>query len=136
MDGSLKLATRAIHDCRRDPLDFEAGGVLPRAGPVPVPMAAPDMGCHMPSGLAAILTLRLMLVDAADLRELRGDAETDIMDGAIGLTALAGLVLLGRVHRAHISLLRGDVHEGAEELFKVMTCNVKPRASCITLQRL
>lgn len=95
MDGSLKLATRAIHDCRRDPLDFEAGGVLPRAGPVPVPMAAPDMGCHMPSGLAAILTLRLMLVDAADLRELRGDAETDIMDGAIGLTALAGLVLLG-----------------------------------------
>lgn len=71
MDGSLKLATRAIHDCRRDPLDFEAGGVLPRAGPVPVPMAAPDMGCHMPSGLAAILTLRLMLVDAADLRELR-----------------------------------------------------------------
>ena len=46
----------------------------------------------MPPGLSV---LPLMLVDAAYLRELRRDAEAHVMDCAIGLAALAGLVLLG-----------------------------------------
>ncbi len=118
MDGSLKLTARGVHYRRRDPLDFETGGVLPRTSPVPVPMAAPDMGCHMPSGLAAILPLRLMLVDTANLRELRGNAETHVMDGAIGLTALSGLVLLGNVDRAHIGLLGGDIEKRPQDMLK------------------
>lgn len=76
----------------------------------------------MPPGLSV---LPLMLVDAAYLRELRRDAEAHVMDCAIGLAALAGLVLLGDVDRAHIGLLGGDVEKRPQDMLKKIA--VRPR---------